>query len=76
MQAFLYAEVSVQALESLFSAAAGLPFRVSLDDPDFERSDYREAFAARVGSRADVWRERGMPRRAARFEAALRERAG
>jgi len=71
--AFLDAEVPAQALESIFSAAAGLPFRVSLDDPELELSGFRELFAARVEVRVQQWWIDGLPGRAARFEAALRE---
>ena len=71
--AFLDAEVPAQALESIFSAAAGLPFRVSLDDLELELSGYCEQFAERVAARAQRWRSNGLPGRAGRFEASLRE---
>jgi elongation factor P hydroxylase len=71
--AFLDAEVPAQALESIFSAAAGLPFRVSLDDLELELSGFRDQFAARVAARVQQWWSNGLPGRAARFEAALRE---
>ena len=70
--AFLDAEVPAQALESIFCAAAGLRFRVSLDDLDRELSEQRAWFANRVQERARQWLADGLPRRAARFEAALR----
>lgn len=72
-QAFLDAEVPAQALESIFSAAAGLPFRVSLDDLELELSGFRQQFAARVAARVQQWWADGLPGRAARFESALRE---
>lgn len=71
--AFLDAEVPAQALESIFSAAAGLPFRVSLDDLELELSGCREQFAERVAAREQLWWSNGLPARAARFESALRE---
>ena len=71
--AFLAAEVPAQALESIFSVAAGLPFRVSLDDLELELSGCRAQFAERVAARVEQWRSNGLPARASRFEAALRE---
>ena len=72
-RAFLDAEVPAQALESIFSAAAGLPFRVSLDDPELELSGCREQFSNRVSMRVQQWRIDGLPGRAGRFESALIE---
>jgi len=71
-RAFLDAEVPAQALESIFSAAVGLPFCVSLDDPALELSGCREQFAERVNTRVRQWRIDGLPGRAAYFESALR----
>ncbi len=70
--AFLDAEVPVQALESIFSVAVGLPFRVSLDDLELELSGSRQLFAERVEIRARQFRADGLPGRAARFESSLR----
>ena len=72
-QAFLDAEVPAQALERIFSAAAGLSFRVSLDDLELELSGFRDEFAARVELRVQQWWADGLPGRAAIFEAALRQ---
>lgn len=73
--AFLRAECPVQALEMILAEAAGVRFRVSLDDLDLELSSRRGTFAAEVAARADRWRENGLPPRARRFVDALR-RAG
>ena len=73
LAAFLAVEAPVQALESLLARAAGLPFRVSLDDLDAEVSGIREQFNAAVAAQATVWEARGLPPRAARFIDALRK---
>jgi elongation factor P hydroxylase len=74
-RAFLDAECPVQALESVFADAAGLPFRVSLDDLDLELSPRRNTFAAEVAARAQWWCEHGLPRRAAYFVERLKQGA-
>ncbi|MBS8269212.1 transporting ATPase [Halomonas litopenaei] len=70
-QAFEKVEVAPQALERIFSEAAGLTFHVSVDNLGEVEVD-REGFARRVAERARRYREEGLPRRAAAFEAALR----
>ncbi len=65
--AFLAAECPVQAMEMIFAEAAGLPFRVSLDDLDLELSSRRESFAAEVAASATTWWDHGLPPRAAAF---------
>lgn len=70
--AFLRAECPVQALEMILAEAAGVRFRVSLDDLDLELSSRRGSFAAEVAAQAERWRENGLPPRARRFEGALR----
>jgi hypothetical protein len=69
---FLQAECPVQALEMILAEAAGVRFRVSLDDLDLELSGRRESFAAEVAAQAKRWRENGLPPRALRFADALR----
>ncbi|MBM4205579.1 MAG: elongation factor P hydroxylase [Gammaproteobacteria bacterium] len=74
--AFLAAECPVQALEQIFAEAAGLPFRVSLDDLGLELSSRRQEFAAEVQARARTWRDHGLPRRAQGFVHSLTGRFG
>jgi elongation factor P hydroxylase len=71
--AFLSAECPVQALEKIFSEAAGIRFRVSLDDLDLELSSRRERFEAEVAARAAAWWNDGLPRRAQLFVENLRQ---
>lgn len=69
-QAFEAAEVAPQALESLFAAACGRHFNVSVDnlgDVDVDR----QAFAARVAKQAEIFERQGLPPRAEAFRAAL-----
>lgn len=70
--AFLAAECPVQALEMIFAEAAGLRFRVSVDDLDLELSGRRDSFAEEVAARARRWREDGLPVRAGILVEALR----
>lgn len=69
-QAFEAAEVAPQALESLFAAACGREFNVSVDNLGDVEVD-RAAFAARVASRAATYQADGLPLRAAAFCSAL-----
>jgi len=70
--AFLAAECPVQALEKIFAEAAGLPFRVSLDDLGLELSSRRQEFEAEVTARSVAWREHGLPSRARLLADSLR----
>ncbi|ATJ81899.1 elongation factor P hydroxylase [Halomonas beimenensis] len=63
-------EVAPQALESLFAAACGHPFHISVDNLGEVEVD-REAFAARVSARAARYEREGLPRRAEAFRTAL-----
>ncbi|MBB3189895.1 elongation factor P hydroxylase [Halomonas cerina] len=69
-RAFEAVEVVPQALESLFAAACGRRFNVSVDNLGEVAVD-REAFQARVAARAARYAAEGLPRRAAAFRRAL-----
>ncbi|MDN3557737.1 elongation factor P hydroxylase [Halomonas maura] len=69
-RAFESVEVAPQALESLFAAASGRRFNVSVDNLGEVAVD-REAFRARVAARAARYETEGLPRRAAAFRCAL-----
>jgi elongation factor P hydroxylase len=69
-RAFEAAELAPQALESLFSAACGLHFNVSVDNLGDVEVD-RDAFAARVAARAADFEAQGLPRRAEAFRSTL-----
>ena len=70
---FFAAEERNQAVESLFAAAAGCAFRVSLDD--LGRHDEAAAsFAARVAARAARFEREGLPEDAERYRSALESR--
>lgn len=64
-------EVAPQALELLFSRACGLAFNVSVDNLGGEVEVDREAFQARVESRAARYQRDGLPGRAAALQRAL-----
>lgn len=71
-RAFFAVEARPQALEAIFSAAAGVRFRPSIDNL---LGGYAAQEEQRFKSRIDAYRaqyEQHMPARAARFEAALR----
>lgn len=71
-QEFLRVEARPQALEWIFSQAAGLDFRLSLDNLDAPPSPADvHAFALAVDSAAGGYRERGLPPRARLFFDAL-----
>jgi elongation factor P hydroxylase len=69
-QQFFHHEVRVQALESVFAEAAGMRFRVSIDDPG-SAHDGELAFADAVAAEAARLRARGLPVRAQWFHDAL-----
>ena len=68
--AFERVEARPQALEALFAEAAGLPFRVSLDNPGRGELDPRP-FEARVAAERRRLLAEGLPPRARRFRDAL-----
>jgi elongation factor P hydroxylase len=68
--AFERVEARPQALESLFAAAAGLPFRVSLDNPGRGELD-PGPFTARVDAERARLLCEGLPPRAQAFRDAL-----
>ncbi|GHE22992.1 elongation factor P hydroxylase [Halomonas urumqiensis] len=70
-QDFEAVEVAPQALESLFSAACGLRFHISVDNLGGDVEVDRHAFQARVEERAARYLTDGLPRRAAAFRDAL-----
>lgn len=65
-QAFESVEVRPQALEWLFCAAAGHPFRVSLDNLSGEATD-AEPFKRNVVAQVQRYLRDGVPARPARF---------
>ncbi|WP_027966414.1 elongation factor P hydroxylase [Halomonas halocynthiae] len=69
-QAFEAAEIAPQALESLFAAACGRHFTVSVDNLSDIEVD-RNAFAAKVAKRAEAFELQGLPQRAEAFRTAL-----
>lgn len=64
---FAKAEVRPQALESIFHAALGLAFEVSLDNFTSDAWMARDAFRREVASAAHNMMERGLPPRAGLF---------
>ncbi|TKI03853.1 elongation factor P hydroxylase [Martelella alba] len=72
-QRFEAAEIKPQALEWLFCAASGFPFNVSCDNLDGEVEPDHLAFQQRVHRQVMAYLAEGIPQRAARFIAALRE---
>ncbi|GAB5414462.1 MAG: elongation factor P hydroxylase [Congregibacter sp.] len=76
-QQFLQVERKPQALEFLFSEAAGLGFHLSMDNLQAPpSSEERYAFARAVARAANVFLTEGPPRRAHRFLEALRKARG
>ena len=63
-------EVKPQALECIFSAAAGVPFKVSADNLANPHVD-TEAFRRKVDAQVALYLQNGLPRRAALFREAL-----
>lgn len=68
---FEVVEVKPQALEWIFSEAAGFRFNISLDNLSGGGSGDAEGFTLRVCEQAQRYLRDGLPRRAARFRAAL-----
>lgn len=64
-------EVAPQALEMLFSRACDLRFHISVDNLEGDAEVDRDAFLARVESRAQRYEREGLPRRAEALHAAL-----
>lgn len=71
---FELVEVKPQALECLFSEAAGFRFRISQDNLNGEISPSDNTFEVKVKEQARLYRMSGMPKRARIFYDAL-ERA-
>lgn len=69
--AFEQAEIAPQALERLFTQACDRTFHVSVDNLGGEVEVDREAFAQKVASRAQRYKEEGLPERANAFHIAL-----
>ena len=64
-------EVKPQAIECIFSAAAGVPFKISADNlanPDLDT----ERFRHKVEQQVSLFLKKGLPERAALFHQALR----
>lgn len=72
---FEYVEAPPQALEWIFSVAAGRPFRVSFDNFDLP-ANRLDAFRRRVQDAVLERLQHGLPRRAQRFADALATRSG
>ncbi len=70
-QAFETVEVGPQALEWLFSVAAGVRFHISVDNLSGQGSADEAGFRARVRARADRYLSDGLPARAASFHQTL-----
>lgn len=70
--AFEAAEIKPQALEWLFSVAAGFPFNVSCDNLEGDCEPDRIAFQRRVHAQVMTYLEQGIPARPARLIAGLR----
>lgn len=64
-------EVKPQALEWIFSEAAGFRFNLSLDNLSGTGSEQEHGFAERVCEQARIYMDRGMPSRAETFRGAL-----
>ena len=67
---FQRVEVKPQALECILSAAAGHPFRVSIDNLDGAESD-THLFKEAVEQQVKIYNEQGLPKRAECFRSAL-----
>lgn len=65
-------EIKPQALEWLFSVAAGFPFNVSCDNLNGDCEPDRIAFQRKVQAQVMDYLDNGIPARPARFIAALR----
>lgn len=71
--AFEAAELAPQALELLFCEASERPFHVSVDNLGGEVEVDRKNFTDKVLSRAQRYRDEGLPRRAAAFQVTLQD---
>lgn len=69
-QAFEVVEVKPQALEWIFSEAAGIKFRVSVDNLNFREYD-SSSFTEKVRRQMAVYLKQGLPERAKQFTDAL-----
>ncbi|MDG5500526.1 elongation factor P hydroxylase [Marinobacter sp. BGYM27] len=69
--AFEKAEIKPQALEWVFSAAAGSKFNISVDNLSGEGPADEDVFRARVSEQAQRYVVNGLPPRAALFKDAL-----
>ncbi len=65
-------EIKPQALEWMFSVAAGFPFNVSCDNLEGDCEPDRIAFQRKVHAQVMAYLEKGIPARPARLIAALR----
>ncbi|KQN55058.1 elongation factor P hydroxylase [Erwinia sp. E602] len=70
---FESAEIKPQALEWLFSVAAGFPFNVSCDNLEGDCEPDRIAFQRKVHAQVMAYLDNGIPARPARLIAALRD---
>ena len=71
-RAFVRVEARVQALESLFADAAGVPFRASADDPDACADQLYQCVLAE----RSTWLACGLSQRSQRFLQALTKARG
>ncbi|MDN6296534.1 MAG: elongation factor P hydroxylase [Halomonas sp.] len=70
-RAFEQAEIAPQALESLFTAACGREFYVSVDNLGGDADVDQHAFSEKVKARAERYVKAGLPLRARAFREAL-----
>lgn len=70
-QQFESVEIKPQALEWLFSVAAGFPFNISCDNLDGDYEPDRITFQRKVYAQVEAYLQHGMPERPARLVAAL-----
>ncbi len=68
---FEAAEIKPQALEWMFSVAAGFAFNVSCDNLNGDYEPDRIAFQRKVQAQVTGWLQQGVPARPARFIAGL-----
>lgn len=68
---FEQVEIRPQALEWLFSVAAGSPFNISIDNLSGDGAGDADRFRRNVLARANKYRRDGLPRRAHRFHQTL-----
>ncbi|WP_241649516.1 elongation factor P hydroxylase [Rosenbergiella collisarenosi] len=69
---FEQVEIKPQALEWIFSVAAGFPFNISCDNLEGSYEPDRIAFQRQVHAQVMRYLEQGLPERPARLVAALR----